>query len=110
MSIQKEVSIQQEKEVAKILNGHLVPASGGTRYDAGDVDAGNFLIECKNVTKPQTSISVKKAWLDKINEQAFEQGKSHSALAFRFEPDGKDYVVLDITTFRDLIENYKEEM
>lgn len=109
MSIQKEVSSLQEKEVANKLCGKIVPASGGTRYDAGDVDAGIFLVECKTVTKPQMSVSVKQAWMDKVAEQAFEQGKQYSALAFRFEPEGKDYIVVDIDTFQQLLDNYKEE-
>ena len=105
MSLNKEVSMLQEKEVAAMLGGSLAPASGASRFAGGDVLTDRFLVECKTVTKLQTSFSVKKEWLDKAKEQAFEQGKSDYALAFRFEPNGKDYVVLPIATFRDLLDS-----
>ena len=104
MSINKEVSSKQEKYVAKKLNGKIVPGSGGTKFDGGDVAIEDFLIECKTVTKPQSSFSIKQQWLDKIKEQAFEQGKLYSALAIRFDPDGKDYIVIDINIFKELLE------
>lgn len=104
MSIQKDVSNLQEKEVAKKLNGKLVSGSGCGNFNSGDVVTDKFLIECKTVTKEQTSFSVKEAWLHKIKEQAFEEGKEHCALAFRFSPKGKDYIVLDIDTFKELLE------
>lgn len=104
MSIQKDVSDLQEKEVAKKLNGKLVSGSGCGNFDSGDVSTDKFLIECKTVTKDQTSFSIKEAWLHKIKEQAFEEGKEYCALAFRFSPKGKDYIVLDIDTFKMLVE------
>lgn len=115
MSIQKDCSNMQERDVANKLNGRVVAGSGCGGFDSGDVDAGRFLIECKTVTKPQTSFSVKHNWLLKIREQAFESGKDYAALAFRFAPQSVDYVVVDINTFNDMkkvYENYldKEEM
>lgn len=110
MTLQKEVSLIQEKAVAKCLEGKLTPASGGTAYDGGDVDANTFLVECKTVTKEQTSFSVKKEWLTKIREQAYEQRKENFALAFRFAPTGDDFVVLDIETFKLLKDAYESSL
>ena len=45
-----------------------------------------------------------------MQEQAFEQGKQHAALAFRFEPDGQDFFVIDSRTMRSLIDMYEYEM
>lgn len=104
MSIQKDVSNLQEKEVARKLGGNVVSGSGCGNFNSGDVSTDKFLIECKTVTKEQTSFSIKEAWLHKIKEQSFEEGKEHCALAFRFSPKGKDYIVLDIDTFKLLIE------
>ena len=39
-----------------------------------------------------------------MNEQKFEQMKDYSALAFRFEPEGKDYFIVDSDTFIHLFE------
>lgn len=112
MSIQKEVSNKQEKYIAKRfadIGGKLVPASGGTKFDCGDVRISDkFLIECKTITKDQISFSIKKSWLEKVKEQAFEQGIENSCLAFRFGPDDKDHVVISLDLFECLIRNYLE--
>ena len=109
MSLQKDVSRLQEKEVANKLGGGITPASGGTKFDGGDVKVGDMLVECKTVTKDQTSFSIKQEWLDKIKEQAFEQGCSMSSLVFRFGPNQKDYAVVDIDIFNELLSAYQRE-
>lgn len=105
MSINKDCSNLQEREVAMFLNGNTVAGSGCGQFNAGDVSDTKFLFECKTVTKSQTSFSIKKDWVTKIEEQSFEQGFAHSGLVFRFEPQGKDFVVLDIATFK-LLRDY----
>lgn len=72
------------------------------------MQTAQFFIEAKTPTKEQTLFSIKKEWIDKMREQAFEQGKYHSALAFRFSPDGEDYFVLNSRLMRELV-NYLEE-
>lgn len=106
----KDYSLCQENEIAHLLNGKVQPNSGGTKFGGGDVHTRTFLIEAKTPTKCQTSFSIKQDWIDKMQEQAFEQGKQHSALAFRFEPDGEDFFVIDSRTMRSLIDMYEYEM
>ena len=111
MSLNKDVSKKQENELAKFLGSHVVAGSGCGEFNCGDIENDDWLIECKTVTKPQTSFSVKKQWLDKIDEQAYEVGKSMNALAFRFDPDGVDYMVISRDTFKllmDLYNTYKD--
>lgn len=110
MSLQKECSNLQEKELAKFLGGKVVAGSGCGNFDAGDVDNGLFLIECKTTTKPQTSFSIKRDWMNKIEEQRFESGLRFSALAFRFDPVCKDYLVIDSDTFKELVDVYLEKL
>ena len=109
MSLNKDVSVKQERDLANFLDGNVVSGSGCGEFNCGDIELRDWLIECKTVTKPQTSFSVKKQWLDKIAEQSYEIGKSLSALAFRFDPDGEDYVVIDRETFRMLARNFEEQ-
>lgn len=104
MSLNKDVSVLQEKEVARKLGGKLAPSSGSGKFSGGDVYTEDFLIECKTVTKDQVSFTVKKEWMSKAKEQSFEQNKPYSALAFRFSPNGDDYIVMPIETFRDLLD------
>ena len=103
----KDYSASQEDDIARLLGGRVQSNSGGTRFGGGDVHTAQFFIEAKTPTKEQTSFSIKKEWLEKMKEQAFEQGKHHSALAFRFDPDGPDYFVIDARLMRELV-NYLE--
>lgn len=90
----RDYSSEQEKHIAKLLDGRVTPNSGGTKFGGGDVIAKPFLIEAKTTTKEKESFTIKKEWLDKARHQAFEQGLEYSALAFQFEPDGKNYFVV----------------
>ena len=49
-----------------------------------------------------------KDWIEKMKEQAFEQGKEEAVLAFRFSPDDKtDMYVLNEHQFLEYL-RYKE--
>ena len=64
----KERWQRQEQHIAKSLNGRVQPASGAGRNHKGDVRTSQFLVECKATDKD--SISLKKAWIQKISKQA----------------------------------------
>lgn len=105
----KDYSAVQEKEIAKLLCGKVQSNSGGTRFGGGDVHTASFFVEAKTPVKAQSSFSIQKAWMQKMKEQAFEQGFFRSALAFRFEPDGPDYFVIDSRVMRELVEYIEKE-
>ena len=105
----RDYSDRQEKHIAKVTGGKVQSNSGGTKFGGGDVHTKHFLIEAKTPTKEQTSFTIKKEWLRKMRQQAFEQGKSESVLAFRFSPDDQqDYYVLNQWQFL-LFLKYMEE-
>ena len=97
-------SSRQEKKVAKAVGGKQVSNSGATAFNKGDVTSDNFLIECKTCVEDKKSFSIKKDWLDKNKEEAFEMGKAYSALAFNFGPDSENYYVIDERLFKRLKE------
>ena len=99
----KDYSASQENDIARLLGGRVQSNSGGTRFGGGDVQTAAFFIEAKTPTKEQTSFSIKREWINKMSEQAFEQGKYHYALAFRFAPDGSDYFVINSRLMRELV-------
>ena len=103
----RDFSDAQEKHIAKITRGKVQSNSGGTRFGGGDVHTDKFFIEAKTPTTAKSSFSVKKDWIEKMQEQAFEQGKEESVLAFRFDPEGKDYFVLSERQFLDYM-NFRE--
>lgn len=99
----RDFSSDQEKHIAKITGGKVTSNSGGTKFGGGDVLTDTFLIEAKTVEKPKGSFSIKKEWIEKAKEQAFEQRKEKYTLAFQFEPHGKNYYIIEESTFLDLI-------
>ena len=98
----------QEKHIAKVTGGKVQSNSGGTKFGGGDVHTDKFFIEAKTSTSDKKSFSIKEDWLYKMREQAFEQGKEESVLAFRFHPDSLiDWYVLDERQFLEYL-RYKE--
>ena len=105
----RDYSDMQEKHIAKVTGGKVQSNSGGTKFGGGDVHTNKFLIEAKTPTKEQTSFTIKKEWIIKMREQAYEQGKECGVLAFRFSPDDKtDMYVLNERQFLEYL-RYKEE-
>ena len=105
----KDYSASQESDIARLLGGRVQSNSGGTRFGGGDVLTKDFFIEAKTPTKPQTSFSIKREWIDKMVEQAFEQGKYHYALAFRFDPEGSDYFIINSRLMEMLVKFFEKE-
>ena len=103
----RDFSDIQEEHIAKVTGGKVQSNSGGTKFGGGDVHTDKFFIEAKTPTSAKSSFSIKKDWIDKMQEQAFEQGKEESVLAFRFDPDDKDYYVLTERQFLDYM-RYRE--
>ena len=102
-------SDMQEKHIEKVTGGKVQSNSGGTKFGGGDVHTDKFFIEAKTPTKEQTSFTIKKEWIDKMREQAYEQGKEEAVLAFRFSPEDKtDMYVLNEKQFLEYL-RYKEE-
>lgn len=105
----KTQSQKQEQQIAKMVGGRTQANSGGTRFGGGDVHTKNLFIEAKTPLSDKASFSIKKEWLDKAQEQAFEQAKDNYALAFRFGPDEPDFFVIDGRLFCQLVKYLEEE-
>ena len=99
----------QEKHIAKVTGGKVQSNSGGTKFGGGDVHTDKFLIEAKTPAIERKSFTIIKDWLEKMKEQAYEQGKEEAVLAFRFSPEDKtDMYVLNEKQFLEYLK-YKEE-
>lgn len=99
-------SSKQEQHIAKLLNGRCTSNSGAAHLTAGDVIAGDWLIECKTSMKPKESFSIKKEWIEKNERERMDLQIPYSALVFQFEEDGTNYFVLDEKTFRSMKEAF----
>ena len=105
----RDYSNEQEKHIAKVTGGRVQSNSGGTKFGGGDVHTDKFFIEAKTPAIERKSFTIMKDWLEKMKEQAFEQGKEEAVLAFRFSPDDKtDMYVLNEKQFLEYLK-YKEE-
>jgi hypothetical protein len=81
-------------------------ASGALWFQKSDVISESFRIECKTKVKASTQMTIKKEWLEKISEEAFQTGKI-GLLAFSFG-DNKDYLAIESKEFIVLMEELKE--
>ena len=102
-------SSQQEKSVAKIINGKTVPNSGARPYQKGDISTpghgeNSWLLEAKTCTTEKKSFAIKKQWLETIKEEAFQAGKMNYALVFNFGPKQENYYILSEQKFKELFE------
>ena len=100
MKSTREVSTNQEKQIAKSINGKRTANSGATKFDKGDIVAGNWLIEAKTCMQPKKSFSIKQDWLIKLKEEQYATSKLYSSLCFDFGDDKGRYYILDESTFR----------
>jgi len=96
-------SSKQEKTVAESIGGTVTKNSGATPFDKGDLKIDNFLIECKTKVSSSESMSIKKEWLEKNEQEALFMGKPYSALAFNFGPNEKNYYIINEELFKILI-------
>lgn len=92
-------SKKQESAIADVTSGRRTANSGATRFDKGDVVAGQWLLEAKTVTKEQKTFTIRKEWLEKSKKEAFAMGKDYNALVFDFGDGGTRYYVIDEKTF-----------
>lgn len=105
----RRASAKQEKKVAKELGAKVQSNSGATDYQKGDIIAGSMLVECKTVMKPQKSISIKKEWFDKNEQERFAMKKDYSALVFDFGDNGEQYIAMSLKQFNRIIKEAELE-
>jgi hypothetical protein len=106
----RRYSSKQEKYVAKKFNGKVQPNSGATPFLKGDVVIGSdWLVECKTHTTSKKSITIKKDWLDKLEEERFAMRKTNSVLAFNFGPDEQMYYVVTEKVFKEIVRRTQNE-
>lgn len=98
----RKYSSRQEKYVAKKLGGRVQPNSGATPFMKGDVVMDNWLLECKTQMTDKKTITIKKEWLDKLEEERFAMRKQNMALVFNFGPGQENYYVINEKTFKQL--------
>ena len=101
-------SNQQEKKVAKSVKGKQTANSGATMWSKGDVTTEDWLLECKTHTEERNQFTIKRDWIEKNKEEAFQMGKHHSAVVLDFG-DGVQHYLISEKDFLYLLEKLREE-
>lgn len=96
-------SKQQEKKVAKAVNGKVTANSGATAFSKGDVVTDNILFECKTHTEFKKSFIIQHEWFDKNREEAFAMHKDYSVVVIDFG-DGEQHYIIDESLFKILLD------
>lgn len=100
-------SSRQEKKVAKAVQGKQVANSGAGLWGKGDVRTDDWLLECKTHTEERQQFTIKKEWIEKNREEAFQMGKHHAALVIDFG-DGVQHYLISERDFLELLEHLRE--
>lgn len=100
-------SDKQEKRTAKKLGAKVQTSSGSSDFLKGDVVSDTCLIECKTAESEKKSVSIKKEWLEKIDEQCYSMGKRYPILAFDFG-DEQNYYIIPERVMKKFIEYLNE--
>lgn len=106
----KRQSLKQEKRITKslgeIMEARRQMASGALWFAKSDVVTELLQIEAKTKEKPSKSISLKKEWFKKVEEEGFLAGKI-PCLAFSFG-DNSDYYAVKDNEFLAILEELIE--
>lgn len=98
----KYFSSQQERRIAKSLDGTNDLQSGGGKFNKADVILEEWVIEAKTKVTPQESMTIHKDWFIGVEKDRSDMKKSYAAVCFSFG-DGKDYYAMDERTFKFLL-------
>ena len=102
-------SKRQEQQIAKSLKGKVQPNSGAANFTAGDVRTDYCLVDAKTVMTHKKSVSIQKAWLEKIKDEAFAMRKDFGVVAINFGPDEPNFFILEEKQFKDYLRLYEKE-
>lgn len=100
-----------EKSICKAIGCTQTPNSGAGRFSKGDcVHRGaSLLVEAKTTMTEKNSVSIKKEWIEKNKEEAFQNRLCNSCICFNFGPNTKNYYVIDEGLMRYLVDKLEEE-
>lgn len=94
----------QEKQVAKRIGGKIQSNSGATIFCKGDIKTDNWLLEAKTCEKEKNSFTIKREWLDKLEEESYAMNKDYFSLVFNFGKfnNSKNYYIINERIFKQL--------
>ena len=98
-------SKKQESYIADRFNGSRQKNSGATMFEKGDVSLENVIVEAKTKTTSSQSISIKKEWIEKNEQEALFMGKKYGVIAFNFGPNESNHYIINEELFDILLQH-----
>lgn len=99
-----------EESVCRALNAKRTLNSGATKFRKGDCYIPELLlVECKTSTSEKKSVSIKKEWIDKNQEETKSMRLDNGCICFNFGPNTDNYYVISEKLMKYLVENLREE-
>lgn len=88
--------------------------SGAGTFAKGDVcnRSASMLFECKTTTSNKESVSIKRDWLEKIEEERKSKRLDNSCVVINFGPDApynKNYYIINERLMKFLIDKLEED-
>lgn len=80
----RKIASKQDKLVARQTGFTIQVNSGAVAGKKGDLYDDNMLLETKTIDCPRQQFTIKEAWFEKLDTQAFSMGKMLSAIVFSF--------------------------
>ena len=80
----RKIASKQDKLVARQTGFTIQVNSGAVAGKKGDLYDDNMLLETKTIDCPRQQFTIKEAWFEKLDAQAFSMGKMLSAIVFSF--------------------------
>ncbi len=107
-------SSKQEQSVAKAMGATQQANSGAGAFAKGDVynKSASMLFECKTATSNKDSFSIKRDWLEKVEEERKSKRLDNSCVVINFGPDApysKNYYIINERLMKFLIDKLEEE-
>ena len=94
--------------MAKAMGAFQQANSGAGAFAKGDVcnRSASMLFECKTTTSNKESVSIKRNWLEKIEEERKSKRLDNSCVVINFGPDApynKNYYIINERLMKFLI-------
>ena len=88
--------------------------SGAGTFAKGDVcnRSASMLFECKTTTSNKESVSIKRDWLEKVEEERKSKRLDNSCVVINFGPDApynKNYYIINERLMKFLIDKLEED-
>ena len=105
---------QQEQRVAKAMNAQVQANSGAGAFAKGDVYSkqASMLFECKTATSNKETLSVKREWLEKVEQERKSKRLDNSCVVINFGPEApynNNYYIINERLMRFLVEKLEED-